>query len=57
MGKEKKKVQRYIVCYLSSKKLRKTKIYSFHEPQCSLKHYLQQTGHGSNPYVHGQMNG
>ena len=42
-GEGKKKVQRYIVCYLYSKKLGKTKIYSFHEPQCSLKHQLQQT--------------
>ena len=50
-------MQRYTVSFLYSKKLGKTKIYSFHEPQCSLKHYLQQTGHGSKPNVHGQMNG
>ena len=25
--------------------------------QCSLKHYLQEQGHGSNQKVHKQMNG
>ena len=28
-----------------------------HVPQCSLQHYLQQSGHGSNLDVHWQMKG
>ena len=36
---------------------RKSYFEKIHEPQCSLQHYLQQPGHGSNLNVHQQMNG
>ena len=35
----------------------KTVIHKEYVPQCSLQHYLQQPGHGSNVSVHLQMNG
>ena len=35
----------------------KTVTQKTHVPQCSLKHYLQLSGHGSNLDVHRQMNG
>ena len=34
----------------------KTIIQKTHAPQCSLQHYLQSPGHGSNLSVHRQMN-
>ena len=37
--------------------LRKPKLRKTHVPQCSLQHYLQQLGHGSNLDVHWQTNG
>ena len=37
--------------------LRKPQFKKTHVPQCSLQHYLQQPGHGSNLDAHQQMNG
>ena len=37
--------------------LRKPELKDTHAPQCSLQHYLQQPGHGSNLDVHQEMNG
>ena len=34
-----------------------TTIIQSHVPQCSLQHYLQEPGHGSNLSIHRQMNG
>ena len=36
---------------------RKPELKETHVPQCSLQHYLQYLGHGSNLDVHWQMNG
>ena len=36
--------------------LRKPELKKTHIPQCSLQHYLQQLGHGSNLEVHQQVN-
>ena len=37
--------------------LRKPEMKEIHVPQCSLQHYLQYLGHGSNLDVHQQANG
>ena len=36
---------------------RKPELKKTHVPQCSMQHYLQELGHGSNLDVHWQMNG
>ena len=37
--------------------LRKPELKETHVPQCSLQHYLQHLGHGSNLNIHQQVNG
>ena len=44
-------------CHCGKYTLRKPDFSETHVPQCSLQHYLQQLGRGSNLDVRWQMNG